>query len=62
MEIIISNATKYSNKEKVVFFSREFNFANEGKKFFSREFTFANEGLIREIREIFFPRNFRTLK
>ena len=40
----------------------EFNFANEGEKHFQREFNFADEGPIREIREIFFPRNFLTTK
>ena len=48
--------------EEMVFFSREFNFANEEEKHFSREFNFVDEGPIREIREIFFPRKFLTIK
>ena len=41
---------------------REFNFANEEEKHFSREFNFVDEGPIREIREIFFPGKFLTIK
>ena len=53
--------SNFANEEKG-FFSREFNLANEGEKHFSREFSFADEGPIREIREIFFPQKFLTIK
>ena len=38
------------------------NFRESVKIFFSRPFNFANWGVIREIREIFWTRNFLTLK
>ena len=43
-------------------FSREFNFANSENSNFSLEFNFANLRLIRETREIFFPRKFLPLR
>ena len=43
-------------------FSREFNFANLENSNFSREFTLTNSRLIRETREIFFPRKFLPLR
>ena len=63
----------WQNREKMLKFNfaskemggrglREFNFANEEEKHFSREFNFVDEGPIREIREIFFPRKFLTIK
>ena len=50
------------SKRRKLKFSREFNFVNYVKSDFSREFNFANSRQIREIREIFFPRKFLTLR
>ena len=38
------------------------NFRESAKRIFLRPFNFANSGVIREIREIFWTRNFLTLK